>query len=485
MIGDSNVVLYKTYESRYPHNEDDFRPDTKYPECPYTEISKTKNCVYEAVRNTLFLMGLDKEHSDTDKWNPFVDIIKPGMNVLIKPNMVIEENKEGFGTECLYTHPSVIAPIIDYIILATNGNVSIIIGDAPVQECNFKRLIKESGYEKLVAFYQKKNIEIRLVDFRGLTSFVKDGIYNSEINTNAKGCLVDLGDKSEFSILPEFLKKKLRVTNYNPENIIPHHTGQTNEYLISEYVLNSDIIINVPKPKTHRIAGMTASLKNFVGANVRKEFLPHHIAGEHRKGGDESDESGVLLKGRSYYLDKKNYFQDNNQLVKSRLSLFAVRLFSFLMKSRYRDGCWYGNNTISKTVIDINKIIYYADKKGILRNEQQREVIILADMIVAGEGNGPLTPSPKDTGCILLGTNPVCVDETISWMMGFDKNKIPTLVNARHTHDGKFPLINKDVQANILSNISAINKKNLSELPDRMFRFVPSDGWKGHIEREE
>ena len=43
----------------------------------------------------------------------------------------------------------------------------------------------------------------------------------------------------------------------------------------------------MPKPKCHRKAGMTSALKNFVGANVRKEFLPHHTMGSIKEGGDE------------------------------------------------------------------------------------------------------------------------------------------------------------------------------------------------------
>ena len=85
-----------------------------------------------------------------------------------------------------------------------------------------------------------------------------------------------------------------------------------------------------------------------------------------------------------------------------------MRIFSKLMnsQSQYREGCWYGNNTICKTITDINKIVYYADKYGAIKEKQQRKVIIIADMIVSGQKNGPLNPMPKDVGIIAVGTNP-------------------------------------------------------------------------------
>ncbi len=482
MIGNNNVILCKSDYCKYP-SEKYFRPDRKYPEYPFSEICSQKNSIYETVREALRQLGYDKDSFGTGKWNPFGGFIKSGMNVLIKPNMVIESNKAGFGTDCLYTNPSVVAPVIDYIIIATDGNVKITVGDAPVQECDFQKMVETSGYKDLISYYKDKGIDINLVDFRGLVSTVENGVYTSQINEDSKGIVVDLGKDSEFSILQKSVKEKLRVTNYNPENIISHHTDEKNEYLISEYVLNADIIINMPKPKTHRIAGMTASLKNFVGANVRKEYLPHHIAGAYCDGGDESDENGIILRARSYFLDKKNEYQDKNKILRAKASVFAVRAFSFLMKSKYRDGCWYGNRTISKTVTDINKIVYYTNKDGELCDEPQRKILIIADMIISGEGNGPLNPSPKKTGVIVIGTNPVCVDETIAWMMGFDFNKIPTLVNCRNMISSSYSLIGKDV-AHIKTNIEGFNEKDLNDITKGLFQFEPSSGWKNHIESQ-
>ena len=62
-------------------------------------------------------------------------------------------------------------------------------------------------------------------------------------------------------------------------------------------------------------------------------------------------------------------------------------------------------------MLDINKIIYYADKEGVLQDTVQRRFFSLGDMIIAGERNGPLSPSPKQCGCIVCSESPVAFDK--------------------------------------------------------------------------
>lgn len=99
--------------------------------------------------------------------------------------------------------------------------------------------------------------------------------------------------------------------------------------MISSCVMDADVIINVPKPKTHRIAGMTAALKNFVGINVRKEYLPHHTMGDHSTGGDESDIDGVILNLRSKCLDNKTDVRIEKNIYKLRYGFWELE-FSHL-----------------------------------------------------------------------------------------------------------------------------------------------------------
>ena len=51
-------------------------------------------------------------------------------------------------------------------------------------------------------------------------------------------------------------------------------------YLVARELIEADVVFNVPKLKTHKKAGVTGALKNLVGINGHKAYLPHH-----RKGG--------------------------------------------------------------------------------------------------------------------------------------------------------------------------------------------------------
>lgn len=84
-------------------------------------------------------------------------------------------------------------------------------------------------------------------------------------------------------------------------------------------------------------------------------------------------------------LDKKSLF-----FMSRTLRLIENVLLKNLSEiEKYSEGSWWGNNTIWKTILDINQIILYADKQGKIQNNIQRKVITIGDMVIAGEGKGP------------------------------------------------------------------------------------------------
>ena len=480
------VSVVKTNHAEYPNKRTLFRPGERYPEYPFEEISQEANEVYDAVRQAFQLMGFDKEAFGTKDWNPLKEIIKPGNTVLIKPNMVMDVNGiPEQGTECLYTHPSVVAAVVDYVVIALQGKGKIVIGDAPMQECKFERLLAESGYSELKKFYRDHQIEIEVVDFRELKSEVKGNVHYAAINENASGRVVDLGEHSEFAVRDPDTLKKMRVTNYDPSIMMMHHNENRHEYYVSEYVLNADVIINMPKPKTHRKAGVTIALKNFVGINVRKEFLPHHTKGSTKEGGDEYSEKCAIHRLRSYLLDKRNIWQANRQYWAAHLVMFLVRgcsAYLKLVRNKYSEGSWYGNHTISKTIADLNKIVLYADKQGILRENKQRKMLIVADLIISGEKEGPVCPSAKEVAMVAAGSDIVCFDEVIATLMGFDVEKIPTIKGIREIKS-RYAVAEDTSKAVIVSNIGAYDGKTYEQInKEETLQYEPTSGWKGHIE---
>lgn len=447
---------------------------------------KSFNCIMSLLKDSFALMELDKERIGTESWNPLQDnIIKPGDTVLIKPNMVSDRIGSENGADCLYTHPSLVSAVIPYVWKALEGKGKIIVADAPVQSCDFEKLINQSGYKRMVEHYQALGINIVLKDLRGLISSRVKGILRST-EVAQEGILVDLQEHSEHAKLNAGELKRVRITNYDPRELLKHHNEVKHEYLIAKDALDADVIINMPKPKAHRKAGVTLAMKNFVGVNVRKEYLPHHRFGDIQHGGDEYLKHSKLLELSSKRDDSANCQIEQKQYFRAKLKKYLATICSgvdkrLLSKEVVREGSWYGNDTIWRTIVDINRIIMYADKKGIMQYEPQRKIFTIADMIVVGEKEGPLLPSPKYAGIIAMSDSVVCFDEAVASILGFDVKKIPLYTHVRNDH--VYPLEREDNHAAIVSNCEQWDQKRIWEInKDNAINIEPSSGWRGHIE---
>ena len=459
-----------------------FHPPLKYPEYPFQHYSRA-NPVYSAVRMLFLRLGLDKEHYDTDDWNPLGQLISPGDAVVIKPNLVRHYNPQG-SMEAQITHGSIIRAVLDYVYLALKGAGTITIGDAPVQSCNFEETVKIAGIDKIVDYYNTNTeMRLKLVDFRKYAGYPqKSGaIERIELPGDPEGyTLVNLGEFSEFSGMNNDWKK-FRVTNYDSDVMQKYHNVDSHSYLVANSILHADVIINLPKLKTHRKAGMTGALKNMVGIIGSKDCLPHHRIGSQEEGGDEYLHRDI----RKRMATRLHEIQDRTKHpvvgMLGKLGHFLIYGTQRIAPSpdAYAEGSWYGNDTIPRTIVDLNKIIFFADKRGILQENPQRKALTVVDAIIAGEKEGPLEPSPKPIGTLVAGENPVGVDLTCSQIMGFDHHKIPTLKCA-----SGLKLINSE-QATDEIQILADEIVKLDDVFTRYgHHFNPTSGWKGHIERK-
>lgn len=468
----------------YPGRTAMFRPDKAYPEYMFKEhLSDGENKVYECVRNALARMGYDKERFGTPEWNPLSDVIKEGDTVLIKPNLVEEINRSGETFECMYTQPGVIAPVIDYTLLALKGNGKIIVADAPMQDCDFDKLIEQCGLNELINFYkQYSEVNVELRDLRAVITKNVNGIPHYT-NIDKSSVQVDLGSESEFHTLTKEQILRLRKGANDVNDLRAHHNMLKHEYDICTELLEADVLIDMPKPKLHKKAGVTISLKNMVGVNVRKEYLPHFTEGDGQTGkGDAYEYKDFWKSKRNWangyacaYATKEHFFVAKIMTIVRRFFGLGVRLFS---KNKDNEGTWRGNHTVSKMVVDINKIVKYADKSGKLCDKQKRKRIIIADMIISGEKAGPVAPSPKNVGIIAVGEDPVCFDECIATLMGAKIEQIPTLVNAREVIN-QYPLVEKSDYGRIFSNIEKWDRKLYTEiLPEDTLKYKPVESWK-------
>lgn len=101
-------------------------------------------------------------------------------------------------------------------------------------------------------------------------------------------------------------------------------------------------------------------------------------------------------------------------------------------------------------------------------------MLFLVDGIIAGEGDGPLSPLPKPAGIIIAGFWAPTVDAVMATVMGLDWKKIPMIREALDAKDS----LGMQVDANDV--IVASNRDSLCgplTTRHKMFSFVPPRHW--------
>jgi hypothetical protein len=271
---------------------------------------------------------------------------------------------------------------------------------------------------------------------------------------------------------------------YDTSELRAHHHDDIHEYLISKTVLEADCVINLPKLKTHKKTGITVSMKNLVGINGNKNWLPHHRLGTPAQGGDQFADNGfkhrIEQKTMSYFRHVFPLFGPLRTAIAKPLKTIGRNIFGDTNADTIRSGNWYGNDTTWRMVIDLNRILMYADKNGQLHDNPVRQIFCIVDGIVGGEGNGPLDPTPKQTGAIIAGKNPVAVDLVCSRLMGFDYQQIPLLKQVFLAHSFALTAFQPD---DIVCESTDIQYNRLFvEFDGIDWNYKPHFGWRGHIE---
>ena len=421
-----------------------YDPPRHYPEfSTWQDQTDPANHVYEAVRNILADMGLDRNNFNHPAWNPLREFIESGQRALIKPNWVFHVNPLDGSTESLITHTSLIRAVIDYLILALDQEGTIEIADAPLQGCDFNELLRRNSIMKLIENYRERfpKVTISVFDLRktvlrrGRSWMAEQSIQPGDPRGYS---LIDLGQESLLTDIQDRFER-FRVTMYDHRMMHEHHNLEKHEYLISNSVLSSDFILGLPKLKCHNKAGITGALKNLVGINGHKEYLPHHTNGCPATGGDQyRHDSRIKPLINRVYDDYWSNHGGRGQ-VRNALSAMTIRvcrrLSRLLDEDHLMEGGWSGNDTVPRMTLDLNHVLYYHDRNvHRLSSAPVRNVLHIVDGVVAGEGYGPLRPAPKRAGVVLGGSNPLSIDACGAKLMGFDPMKI-RLLRYGFTHE--------------------------------------------------
>jgi hypothetical protein len=245
--------------------------------------------------------------------------------------------------------------------------------------------------------------------------------------------------------------------------------------------MDADVFINLPKLKTHKKVGVTCALKNLVGINANKNWLPHHTEGTPDDGGDQFPATTARARLEHSWMGavKRSL---NGRPILSRLFVpvkKAGRLIFGDTRKVVRSGNWHGNDTCWRMVLDLNKCFFFFDGTGQPRKKPIRYLTVV-DGIIGGEGNGPMSPDPKPCGAIIAGTHPVAVDCVVATLMGFDWQKLRLLKNSFSMRELNFVSFQgEDIR--VISN-KPVWSRQLDCLEDT-FAFRPHFGWTGAIEK--
>ena len=489
-MDDKTVIIKRTLEATYP-SEAPFHPEEIYPEYAFSKAHRgAPNHVYRAIREALRLAGLDQHRFGTPHWNPLAEFIRPGQFVLLKPNLVKEEHpRDPGGWIYTITHGSVIRAVTDYVWKALAGRGRVMVADAPQTDSSFEKMVHLLRLDDIRDFYQRHGLDLEIVDLRKeeWTNVEEVIVERRTLAGDPNGYIAfDLAAQSEF--VGHDGEGRYYGADYDEGEVNRHHSDGRHEYLIAGSAIQCDVFINLPKLKTHKKAGITVNLKNLVGVNGDKNWLPHHTVGTPSNGGDQFPNGTAKRSlehfGASSLRRLTLAFPKPGTWLLQRARSMGKKVFGD-NDLTVRSGNWYGNDTTWRMCLDLNKLVLYGQPDGSLRaggTTTRKTYLSFVDGVIAGQGNGPMDPDPLPGCVILFGCNPVAVDACAAVLLGFDVEAIPIVRNAFHAKG--VPITECD--RNEIRCVSDYKpwSGSLTRLgcADDLLKARAHFGWVGHIE---
>lgn len=225
----------------------------------------------------------------------------PFRRILLKPNWVKHAESPEFPIEALVTSTEIIEEVLDGCLQKYPQAEWIRVGDVPLQSCDFHRLTEQAGLDRLQKKYGSR---VQFLDLRRERWESQGGFLRlvNDIPGDPEGYREVVLDRQ--SLLEEISHRAstFRVSDYDPRETTSKHRQGDHRYLIAGSVLAADLVINLPKMKTHQKSGVTGALKNLVGINGSKAYLVHHQVGFPSRGETNfRKEPAVFSIGRPAY----------------------------------------------------------------------------------------------------------------------------------------------------------------------------------------
>jgi uncharacterized protein (DUF362 family) len=473
------VLFHSVVDPRATYPAPPFSPDQPYPELQgFVADQCPSNRVYGAFRDLLRLAGCDEHRFGTAEWNPLADLIRNRRKIVIKPNLVLHKVGElPCSIDGLVVHAAVLRVLVDYLLLAARRleqPLDVVIADTPLQSADFDLMCEQSGLTALMRHYQARGEPVSLFDLRLERAVINDHFLILErvaLPGDPRGSvIVDLGERS-LHYHASGRDVRYSVQDYDDGITQENHRGSVHRYRFSKTVLEADLLINLCKLKTHAKAGVTLAMKNIIGANVSKDYLPHFVPGGPRRGGDEFSSDSfrqTIVRGARDFFYRHPALAPVHRILKHAATSFEQTRAEAGEVSSYA-GAWHGNDTVWRTIVDINRVLTFATSDGAIQDAPQREIVYIVDGICGMEAEGPLKGRDKHVGLLAMGDDPVEFDAKLAQIMGFDPAAIP--------HIGYW----REPRAMAIGAYPRQLEADLGDGP--RFAFVEPVGWKNKLRR--
>lgn len=428
-------------------------------------------------------------------WQRLKSFVRPGDKVFLLCNFVQERRLGQSRTAALAkcTHGSVVHAVCEQVLAALGDRGEVLYGNAPLQSSDWGSLMHETGAGLVERCYRRRGKPVRQRDLRLLVAPRSHlGAQKATICRDRRDCVeVELGERSLLHELvgaedgaqqregADRAAPKFRVSDYDYRHTEQCQNAINHKYIVSRHVLDADVVIHIPKLKTHEKVGITGALKGVVGIVGAKECLAHYRAGGVREGGDEFPGDG---RGRAWQTKVRTSANRSGPRRWTRqagrmLDRNAVRLLGRCGVTY--DGAWHGNDTCWRMALDLARIVHYADRQGRMQAARQRTNICLVDGIVGGEGSGPLSPSAVASNTLLFADDLAICDVAATRLMGFDHRRIP-LVQRALEEQMEWPLATRSLdRVNFEIDNETVPLAEIGPVLGRPFQ--PSAGWARHL----
>lgn len=413
--------------------------------------------------------------------------IRPGDRVVLKPNLV-KQHKESDTSEweSVITSPRLVEMVCRHVCGQLKGSGSVTICDAPQTDSSFRELIEVTGLDRIAAVCRKEfGVPVNVMDLRDEEWVSEEGIV-----VGRRRMAGDPAGKNAFNLGTESLffghasEGRYYGADYFEDVVNAHHRGVVQEYLLCATPLLADVFINMPKMKTHKKTGVTLNLKNLVGINADKNWLPHHSVGAPSDGGDEYPNPSIARRFERMAVRLARSIALHVPGVGAQIAQSLRKVGTPVFgdgAQKIRSGNWYGNDTCWRMVLDLNRCLLYGNADGSLRRRDPKRYYSVVDGIIGMDGSGPMRGDRVESNVVITGDNPAAVDMVAARVMGFDWRKIPMIREAFNLTS--FPISAcrpEDVM--VKSDIDEWNGRFLDIESREFLQFRPHFGWAGHIE---